>query len=87
MVKLATLALGVAFATITSDSFAQSNHANRAQAIQDCNAAAGKYSVDRASLTRWPAGNTEPASLSWIRLPTLLIFGGTLDLPVRPPHR
>ena len=44
MVKLATLALGLAFATIPSASFAQSNHANRAQAIQDCNAAAGKYS-------------------------------------------
>jgi hypothetical protein len=60
IVKLATLALGLAVAATASTSFAQSDRAstnraraiqesdrastNRAQAIQDCNAAAGKYS-------------------------------------------
>jgi hypothetical protein len=46
IVKLATLALGLAVAATASPSFAQSNLAstNRAQAIQDCNAAAAKYS-------------------------------------------
>src|SRR5262249_52000344 len=27
----------------------------------------GQYAVERASLTLWPAGNTEPASLSLMR--------------------
>jgi hypothetical protein len=45
MMKLGTLALGLAVAATASPSFAQSNRAstNRAQAIQDCNGAAGKY--------------------------------------------
>jgi hypothetical protein len=45
MVNLATLALGLAVAA-TASSFAQSDRAstNREQAIQDCNAAAAKYS-------------------------------------------
>jgi hypothetical protein len=44
MVKLGTLALGLAVAAATSPSFAQSNRTSRAQAIQDCSAEAGKYS-------------------------------------------
>jgi hypothetical protein len=45
MVKLATLALGLAVAAGASPSFAQSDldTTNRAQAIRDCNVAAGKY--------------------------------------------
>jgi hypothetical protein len=47
VVKLATFALGLVVATTVSPSFAQTGGrttANRAQAIQDCNAEAGKYS-------------------------------------------
>jgi hypothetical protein len=43
MVKLATLALGLAVAAAASPSFAQSDSTNREQAIHDCNVAAGKY--------------------------------------------
>ena len=45
MVKLATLAVGLAVAAAASPSFAQSDldSTNRAQAIRDCNVAAGRY--------------------------------------------
>ena len=46
VVKLATFALGLVIAATASPSFAQASRANttRAQAIQDCNAEAAKYS-------------------------------------------
>ena len=46
MVKLATIAVGLAVAAATSPGFAQSirTSATRAQAIRECNAAAEKYS-------------------------------------------
>jgi hypothetical protein len=47
VVKLATFALGLVIATTVSPSFAQRGDrasTSRAQALQDCNAEAGKYS-------------------------------------------